>query len=524
MDLLDQADSEVRPGLPRRIIAYHDVQTTEGKAFSTFRTVRNGLTSLSSALEDTNSIPSTPESWSLPNDEYEPFMYIPLTFQRVLRLSQLRYPLMDRIHTQILMPLGLSIKYSKDLLELLACFLSCIQDDRHAHINGVVHRDVSSGNLLIFFDTGGKAVGRLMDYDHAKRALTSIHIPTEEHEPDMIEMTRTFIARQSRPPIPLFTEEAVVEASRYFDQGQLGMATIYAAATYRMRNPSRKSSEEISKEDLGWNHEDIKWPDFTDREACKGQRSGTLPYMSPEVLAGNSFFRNVMQSKQPFIHTSVHDVESFLWVLVHICLTRRGPGMKMGRHELDPNHKDYDHNGPLCKIVTQCFDGDEGTINATKEAFYVDFDLFKLKILDHFHPYFAPLKSLVRQWWETLVHAYKFRANEYYHIHDHILRLLKAAISDLNKDPTKWAQQEDTDREVKRREDHHEETRKLLHAMRTGSAMPADVDITSPTSPILLPQVTPASEVSTSPSDGPTASATPSSPTLPPEKRRRIAR
>ncbi|KAG5640199.1 hypothetical protein DXG03_000597 [Asterophora parasitica] len=368
------------------------------------------------------------------------------------------------------------------------------------------------GNLLIF-PRKDKVLGRLMDYDHAKRTLTLIDIPTEEHKPNMLKVAHDLITGQSDPPLPSFTQEAVVEASRYFVQGQLALAAIYAAATYKMRNPQKNFSGETSKEDLGWNHEDIKWPDFTDREARKGQRSGTLPYMSAEVLAGKSFFSNVTRSKKPFIHTSVHDVESFLWVLVHICLTRRGPGIDMGRHELNPNHDDYDKHAPLVEILRDCFDGGASTLKTTKEKFYEDIDLFETRILDHFHPYFAPLKSLVRQWWEILVHAYQFRANEYYHIHDHILRLLKAAISDLGDDGTKRAQQEDTDREVKRREDHREATRKLLHAMLTSSALPPDVDTTSPASPILSPQVTSASEVSIPASDS-TASSDPSSPVL----------
>ncbi|KAG5633480.1 hypothetical protein DXG03_007300, partial [Asterophora parasitica] len=151
---------------------------------------------------------------------------------------------------------------------------------RHAHINGVVHRDVSMGNLLIFLREHDKVLGRLMDYDHAKRALTLIDIPTEEHEPDMIEFIRTFIARQSRPPIPLFTEEAVVEASRYFVQDQLGMVITYATATYKMRNPQKNFSGETSKEDLGWNHE------VNTRSNCPTILRGLMAFLPGHQMAG----------------------------------------------------------------------------------------------------------------------------------------------------------------------------------------------------------------------------------------------
>ncbi|KAG5633322.1 hypothetical protein DXG03_007603, partial [Asterophora parasitica] len=146
--------------------------------------------------------------------------------------------------------------------------------------------------------------------------------------------------------------------------------------------------------------------------------------------------------------------------------------MGMLRHELDPSHKKHDQNGPLFTIVREYFDGDEETVTRSKDKLHIDqgINLFETKILDHFHPYFAPLKSLVREWWKTLVHAYKFRGNEYYHIHDHIIRLLETAISRLEEDPTSWAQKEDTDREVERRATLRENTRQELHKLRTGSA------------------------------------------------------
>ncbi|KAG5634931.1 hypothetical protein DXG03_005648 [Asterophora parasitica] len=187
--------------------------------------------------------------------------------------------------------------------------------------------------------------------------------------------------------------------------------------------------------------------------------------------------------------------------------------MGMLRHELDPSHKKHDQNGPLFTIVREYFDGDEETVTRSKDKLHIDqgINLFETKILDHFHPYFAPLKSLVREWWKTLVHAYKFRGNEYYHIHDHIIRLLETAISRLEEDPTSWAQKEDTDREVERRATLRENTRQELHKLRTGSAPLVDTDTTSPASP--LPSATL--------QNSPASSAAPDSPTRRPVKRRR---
>ncbi|KAG6828702.1 hypothetical protein H0H93_014778, partial [Arthromyces matolae] len=76
----------------------------------------------------------------------------------------------DRHHAEILMPMGEPIKTFCSRTELLKCFLGFIEDHEHAHNNRILHRDISMGNLLIFKDSDGKTYGRLMDYDHAKKA------------------------------------------------------------------------------------------------------------------------------------------------------------------------------------------------------------------------------------------------------------------------------------------------------------------------------------------------------------------
>src|ERR1700684_2514021 len=60
---------------------------------------------------------------------------------------------------------------------------------------------------------------------------------------------------------------------------------------------------------------------------------GTIQFMSAEVMLS----KNIAQSFriEPFTHNAIHDLESFFWVLVYICLTRNGPGGKR-RPELMP--------------------------------------------------------------------------------------------------------------------------------------------------------------------------------------------
>ena len=49
-------------------------------------------------------------------------------------------------------------------------------------------------------------------------------------------------------------------------------------------------------------------------------------------------------------------------------------------------------------------------------------------ILDNFHPYFQPLKEVVKEWFNLLILAHKFHAYEYHNIHDMVLEILDRAL------------------------------------------------------------------------------------------------
>ncbi|KAF5376731.1 hypothetical protein D9615_007838 [Tricholomella constricta] len=172
--------------------------------------------------------------------------------------------------------------------------------------------------------------------------------------------------------------------------------------------------------------QDIPWPNFESRKPQKGERAGTLPFISPEVLRQISMYNaNQGRSKlEDFRHNSVHDLESFLWVLVHICLTRKGAGIDMIRD-----------TGPrqLRDIIRDYFNAKEHILEDMKLRLFQTSDTFESDIIASFHPYFDSLKPLVRKWWARIRLAYRHHGNEYYHIHSHILRILNNALPTISR-------------------------------------------------------------------------------------------
>ncbi|KAG6862775.1 hypothetical protein C0993_001559 [Termitomyces sp. T159_Od127] len=134
-----------------------------------------------------------------------------------------------------------------------------------------------------------------------------------------------------------------------------------------------------------------------------------------------------MDERPPFVHEAIHDVESLLWVVVRLCLTRKGPGLNMRRdEELDEGSLKCNHK--LRDLIIRLFDGEQEVLKKTKMDLHSHWKSFNDQVIVYFHPYFDPLKPFVLRWWNTLILGYKYRADEYYHIHDHILGIIDEAI------------------------------------------------------------------------------------------------
>ncbi|KAG5348961.1 hypothetical protein C0989_006877 [Termitomyces sp. Mn162] len=176
--------------------------------------------------------------------------------------------------------------------------------------------------------------------------------------------------------------------------------------------------------------------------------------MAGDVINAQSLHSPAGRTKKPkFVHEAIHDVESLLWVLVRLCITRKGPGINMRREdELDKKSPSY--NKDLREAVVALFEGADEVLKKKKSSLHGDWESFEGEVIAHFHPYFEPLKPYVRRWWTTLILGYKYRAEEFYDIHDHIIRILDEAIQEIGK--TVSEDDEATKAEINRRKIHKE--------------------------------------------------------------------
>lgn len=179
--------------------------------------------------------------------------------------------------------------------------------------------------------------------------------------------------------------------------------------------------------------------------------------MSAEIL-GNSKYFTVSQLREdgPVVHSAIHDLESFFWVLLYLCLTRSGPGGER-RDELQPNAPDQNDVNKLHRIVGCLFEaGDNDTLLANKRRLFENPRELDQIITPCFHPYFADLGNLVVEWWNVI----RFGYHTLDHvapgiIHDQVIKLIddermKIEVA-LLEGPTSRTQAGASNKEVERR-------------------------------------------------------------------------
>ena len=149
---------------------------------------------------------------------------------------------------------------------------------------------------------------------------------------------------------------------------------------------------------------------------------GTPPYTSGEILSGQWYFHG---HHDKVFHDAVHDIESFFWVLVYICITRQGPGDVL-RKELEQENEEY--NG-LRRVVHFLFESDTNTMAANKGEMFTHASHLEEYMLDNFHNYFQPFRELIKEWFHLLILAHQFHAFKYHDIHDMVLGILEVRAS-----------------------------------------------------------------------------------------------
>lgn len=171
---------------------------------------------------------------------------------------------------------------------------------------------------------------------------------------------------------------------------------------------------------------------------------GTPPYISGEILSDQHYFRSFDDSEPLVHHDAVHDIESFFWVLIEICLTLKGPGglrdefvRDLAGNLPEPGHGDDERLKHLRTVVWHLFNSDLGRLYKYKRRLFQEPELFETDVLQNFHPSFLVLKPLISEWFSLLRIAHEFCSYEYYTIHDRVLaifdKVLKSMGSQLDR-------------------------------------------------------------------------------------------
>ena len=137
--------------------------------------------------------------------------------------------------------------------------------------------------------------------------------------------------------------------------------------------------------------------------------------------------RNDNPMRSSFFHDSIHDVESLLWILVYLALTRVGPGVNAVREEVD------EPTSSLSQVVKELFYADDPVEFKGKLLEFPD--QMESAIFPLFHPYFDPLKPVISTIWRKLILGYWCRAYEYHGILKYTIAALNRTLGDFEKNP-----------------------------------------------------------------------------------------
>ncbi|TFK43980.1 hypothetical protein BDQ12DRAFT_731934 [Crucibulum laeve] len=347
---------------------------------------------------------------------------------------------------------GWPIKFFRDIPELLRILRDAIADHYLLILNGVLHRDISPSNIIISPITPSvvKTRGYLIDFDHIKQSQdyhTVEEIVERQNPCSAVEKQTTpegvQTAISALHGLSIDRDVAVVALKACSQQG--GRAAMYIYETVKAIHKITKKGTTYTSEDLRWNELNMKpLPTFEDHQPRQGTRTGTLPFMSPEVIACDTLYQGLTWKPRNFgnfIHQGIHDMDSVLSILNFICITRGGPGGDR-REELiskyddvlSDDSEDFKRIKELRNLVRKLFDIDDpAELRNTKWRFFRNPALMDAEVFGSFHPNFEALKPLARNWYTTLRHAYEFSRYEYYDIHRHFLATLDEFIQNFEE-------------------------------------------------------------------------------------------
>ena len=344
---------------------------------------------------------------------------------------------------------------------------------KHLYFNGVLHRDISPGNILINWCPGSDAdkpstSGRLIDLDHAKKGKQSPGQVTVQPDNDDVNEVLAFIRRRvetdvARQALQFFpvTEDNTTPTNAYITAARMHASKFRGLTKEEICTLQRLRWKRVCLNyylffcsDASDQVETLYDFDFNGDEYQKGSRTvrffiskwnnianmpqGTIPYTSGEIMSLQRYFRG----HRPVFHDAVHDLESFFWVLIHICITRKGPGAGDHCQELEQANDENQAYHTLRRVILCFFESDDATIRENKRELFQNPHHVGEFVLDQFHPYFRPLRKLVEEWYHVLQLAHEFHAFEYRDIHDMVLEIVDKTLVSLPANGIDHAAQE----------------------------------------------------------------------------------
>lgn len=137
--------------------------------------------------------------------------------------------------------------------------------------------------------------------------------------------------------------------------------------------------------------------------------------MSAELVLGSLVYHTeggarTIKGTGIVLHCAIHDLESFFWVLLFLCLTQECSGERL-RDELGPNASDNNNRdlaGKLNAVLWCYFDSDDArSLAENKLTLFHQPSLLEADITPCFHPYFESLKPLVVELWNNIRFGFK---------------------------------------------------------------------------------------------------------------------
>ncbi|KAF5374620.1 hypothetical protein D9615_008970 [Tricholomella constricta] len=327
----------------------------------------------------------------------EPYLFITTKSDKVTFESVKAVKPNWRVQTRILLEdYGWPLHHFRDLSELVLVILHAVRALQFLHMQAkTLQCDMSIGNILICLDDTGHSRGCLIDLDHA--------IKTTDAKPTILTLARAAPNSAAYEATKLYFNSITNKVCS--DDAAVALKFLKDWSFYHEAiltlNSQLTEKDLITPGDLGFLEQIHEIPDYSTSTSQSLARGATLPFASPEVLTRMRIFsqRQEMIKSQGVIRDIIHDLEALFWCVTYICVTHQQPGGKR-RTELLPDFMEEhpDANQDLRRINYYLFTSKNENELAHNKNMLFQFNEYASHVVPQFHPYFEPLKDLMKHW------------------------------------------------------------------------------------------------------------------------------